>query len=135
MEALPIRLKIGTDICSVLRIENTYSKFGKRFAERILTESEERYVFSRNKNIAHRFAARFAAKEAVSKALGTGWNGIGWKEVEVTRKPSGEPGILLHGRAAALAEKLGLTHIEVTLSHEREFAVAFVVAYGSELSP
>lgn len=131
MEALPIQLKIGTDICSVNRIENTYSKFGKRFAERILTENEARYVFGRKHGIAQRFAARFAAKEAMSKVLGTGWNGIGWKEVEITKKRSGEPGIRLHGRAAALAEKLGLTAIEVTLSHEREYAVAFVVAYGN----
>jgi holo-[acyl-carrier protein] synthase len=134
MDALPVQLKIGTDICSVQRIEKTYARFGKRFAQRILTDAEERYVFSRTRNSAQRFAARFAAKEAMSKALGTGWNGIGWKEVEVTRSPSGEPGIRLHGRAAILAKKLGLTHIEVTLSHEREFATAFVVAYGSESS-
>lgn len=130
MEALPVQLKIGTDICSVSRIETTCQKFGERFAKRILTENERRYVFSRKHGVAQRFAARFAAKEAMSKALGTGWNGIGWKEVEVARKPSGEPVIVLHGRAAALAEKLGLEQIEVSLSHEHEFAVAFVVAYG-----
>ncbi|HEY9676602.1 MAG TPA: holo-ACP synthase [Drouetiella sp.] len=130
MEALPVQLKVGTDICSVIRIEKTYAKYGERFARRILTEAERRYVFSHKHNMEHSFAARFAAKEAVSKVLGTGWHGIYWKEVEVTRKPSGEPGILLHGRAAELAKKLGLTHFEVSLSHEREFAVAFVVGYG-----
>lgn len=132
MEARSGKIKIGTDICSVQRIEQTYARFGKRFAMRILTESEQRYVFGKTKNVAQRFAARFAAKEAMSKALGTGWNGIGWKEVEVTRKVSGEPGIKLYGRAANLAERLGLVHIEVSLSHEREFATAFVVAYGQQ---
>lgn len=128
---LPV-IKIGTDICSVTRIAASYSRFGKRFAQRILTESETRYVFGRDRNMAQRFAARFAAKEAVSKALGTGWNGIGWKEVEVTRKRSGEPGIQLHGRAAQRAQALGLSIFEVTLSHEREFATAVVVAYGQK---
>lgn len=130
METLPFQLKIGTDVCSVNRIENTYKRFGHRFAERILTENEAKYVFGRKHGAAQRFAARFAAKEAMSKVLGTGWNGIGWKDVEVTKKRSGEPGIRLHGRAEVLARKLGLTNIEVTLSHEREYAVAFVVAYG-----
>lgn len=125
--------KIGTDICSVQRIEETYSKFGTKFVKRILTESEEQYVFSRSKNISQRIAARFAAKEAMSKALGTGWNGVGWKEIEITRKISGEPGIKLHGRAANLADKLGITHIEVSMSHEKEFATAFVVAYSENL--
>lgn len=130
METLPFKLKIGTDVCSVARIENTINKFGKRFAERILTDAEARYVFGRKHGIAQRFAARFAAKEAMSKVLGTGWNGINWKDVEVTKKRSGEPGIRLHGRAEDLARQLNLTNIEVTLSHEREFAVAFCVAWG-----
>ncbi len=130
METLPFQLKIGTDVCSVTRIENTCKRFGERFTERILTDNEARYVFGRKHGAAQRFAARFAAKEAMSKVLGTGWNGIGWKDVEVTKKPSGEPGIRLHGRAELLARQLGLTHIEVTLSHEREYAVAFIIAYG-----
>jgi holo-[acyl-carrier protein] synthase len=126
-------IKVGTDICSVQRIADSYARFGKRFVQRILTDSEERYVFGREYNVAGRFAARFAAKEAIAKALGTGWNGIGWKEVEVTHKPSGEPGILLHGRAALRASTLGLTNFEVSLSHEREFATAIVVAYGQKI--
>jgi holo-[acyl-carrier protein] synthase len=126
-------IKVGTDICSVQRIADSYARFGKRFVQRILTDSEERYVFGRGRNMAQRFAARFAAKEAIAKALGTGWNGIGWKEVEVTRKPSGEPGIVLHGRAALRASTLGLTNFEVSLSHEREYATAIVVAYGQNI--
>ena len=126
--------KIGTDICSVQRIEETYAKFGIKFVKRILTEAEEHYVFSKTKNIGQRIAARFAAKEAVSKALGTGWNGVGWKDIEITRKISGEPGIKLHGRAARLADELGFTHIEVSMSHEKEYATAFVVAYSEIFS-
>jgi holo-[acyl-carrier protein] synthase len=126
-------IKVGTDICSVQRIADSYARFGKRFVQRILTDSEERYVFGRGRNMAQRFAARFAAKEAIAKALGTGWNGIGWKEVEVTRQPSGEPGIVLHGRAALRASTLGLTNFEVSLSHEREYATAIVVAYGQKI--
>jgi len=125
-------IKVGTDICSVQRIADSYARFGKRFAQRILTDAEATYVFGRDRNMAQRFAARFAAKEAIAKALGTGWNGIGWKEVEVTRKPSGEPGIVLHGRAAQRASSLGLTNFEVSLSHEKEYATAFVVAYGQK---
>ncbi len=74
--------------------------------------------------------ARFAAKEAASKVLGTGWHGLSWKEIEVTKHPSGAPALKLHGRAIALAEKIGLTKFEVSLSHEKEFATAFVVGYG-----
>ncbi len=132
MDSLASIIKVGTDICSVQRIADSYARFGKRFAERILTEAETRYVFGRERNFAQRFAARFAAKEAIAKALGTGWNGIGWKEVEITRKPSGEPGIVLHGRAAVRAQYLGLTKFEVSLSHEREYATAMVVAYGQK---
>ncbi len=98
--------------------------------EKILTLDEIAYVLSRPKRIAETIAARFAAKEAVSKVLGTGWRGIDWKEVEVTKKRSGEPGIALHGRAAERANLLGLKNFEVSISHEREYAVAFVVAYG-----
>jgi holo-[acyl-carrier protein] synthase len=125
-------IKVGTDICSVQRIADSHARFGKRFAQRILTEREAAYVFGRERNMAQRFAARFAAKEAIAKALGTGWNGIGWKEVEITRRQSGEPGVVLHGRAAVRAEFLGLTDFEVSLSHEKEYATAVVVAYGQK---
>lgn len=125
-----MELKIGTDICSVKRIEQTYEKFGQKFLEKILTESEREYVLSRPAHRATTLAGRFAAKEAVSKALGTGWRTIGWKDVEIIRHPSGAPSVVLHGRARDLAARLGLTRFEVSVSHEREYATAFVVAYG-----
>jgi len=122
-------IKIGTDICSIQRVANTYAKFGQRFADRILTRAEQEYVLSKPVHVASRMAGRFAAKEAASKALGTGWRGISWKEIEVMRHPSGAPSLALHGRAAELAERLGLTNFEVSLSHEKEYATAFVVGY------
>ncbi|MCA9802925.1 MAG: holo-ACP synthase [Cyanobacteria bacterium HKST-UBA02] len=123
--------KIGTDICSIARIEQVFGKYQERFLKKILTEDERTYVLSARSHMISRLAARFAAKEATMKALGTGIRAISFKEVEVTRASSGAPAIKLHGRAKARAEKLGLTNLEVSLSHEREFAVAFVLAYGS----
>lgn len=122
--------KIGSDICSIKRIEATYQRFGGRFLDRILTSGEKSYVLSRPKDFLSSVASRFAAKEAASKALGTGLNGVAWKEIEVVRLRSGAPTIKLHGRALQRAEYIGLTDFEVTMSHEREYAIAFVMAYG-----
>lgn len=122
--------KIGTDICSVKRITNTYNKYGKRFLRKILTDSEYQYVVSNKKlRSVEILAGRFAAKEAVAKALGVGWRGIHWKEVEIVRHASGAPSVVLHGRAKLLAKELNLNNFEVSLSHERDFAIALVVAY------
>lgn len=123
-------MKVGTDICSVVRIQKAYERFGERFMERILTPQEKAYVKSRPRHLSQTLAGRFAAKEAASKALGTGWRGIGWKEVEVERHPSGAPLLKLHGRALKRAQSLGLTRFEVSLSHERDYATAFVIGYG-----
>lgn len=123
-------IKIGTDICSLKRIAAAYERFGERFLNRILTDAEKTYVLSNRFHTISRMAGRFAAKEAASKALGTGWYGIGWKEIEVSRLPSGEPRLNLHGRAARRAEKIGLNRWELSISHEREFAVATVIAYS-----
>ena len=123
--------KIGSDICSIKRVEGVYAHFGERFLDRILTSGEKAYVMSRPKDFLARVAARFAAKEATSKALGTGFYGVGWKEIEVVRLPSGAPTIKLHGRAQAVAERIGLTTFELTMSHEQEYAIAFVLAAGN----
>lgn len=121
-------LKVGTDICSIKRIEAAYERFGERFLRRILTESEMTYVLSNPKHTSSRLAGRFAAKEAAAKALGTGWFGLDWKEIEVHRLPSGEPQLMLHGRAINLAARRGLSVFELSISHEKEFAIATVVA-------
>ncbi len=126
-----MNFKIGSDICSIKRVEDVYKRFGERFLDRILTSGEKAYVMSRPKDFLSRVAARFAAKEATSKALGTGFIGVGWKEIEVVRLPSGAPTIKLHGRAQAVAKQRGLTNFELTMSHEQEYAIAFVLAVGT----
>ena len=116
-------LSVGVDIIEIDRVAATLARFGDRFLQRIYTAGEIAYCRGR----APQLAARFAAKEAVMKALGTGTHGVGWQEVEVTRKRSGEPGIALHGRAATRAEKLGIDRLALSLSHSRHYAVASVV--------
>ena len=125
-----MNFKIGSDICSIKRIEEVYKRFGSRFLDRILTQGEKTYVLSRPKDFLARVAARFAAKEATAKALGTGFIGVGWKEIEVVRLASGAPTIALHGKAKERASAIGLTNFELTMSHEKEYAIAFVLAYG-----
>lgn len=127
---MPPVIKIGTDICSVKRVSNAYAKFGRRFLSRVLTPLEIDYVVSQPAHLAGRLAGRFAAKEAAAKALGTGWRGVGWKEFEIFNQRSGAPCLRLHGRAAVLASRIGLTNWEVSISHEREFATACVLASG-----
>jgi holo-[acyl-carrier protein] synthase len=116
--------ELGIDIIRVGRIRDTLARFGLRFSNRVLTPSERRYVRDRPET----FAGRWAAKEAVSKVLGLGVRGIGWKEIEVERLPTGQPAVRLHGRAAARAEQLGMERIAVSISHEAEYAVA--IAFG-----
>ena len=94
------------------------------FSNRVLTPAEQRYVRGRPETM----AGRWAAKEAVSKVLGLGVRGIGWRDIEVERLPTGQPSIRLHGRAAARAEQLGMGRIAVSISHESDYAVA--IAYG-----
>jgi holo-[acyl-carrier protein] synthase len=116
--------ELGIDIIKVARIRDTLARFGPRFSERVLTPSERRYVRDRPETL----AGRWAAKEAVSKVLGLGVRGIGWKEIEVERLPTGQPAVRLHGRAARRAEQLGMTRIALSISHESDYAVA--VAFG-----
>ncbi len=116
--------ELGIDIIKVDRIRGSIEKFGERFSKRVLTPSEQRYVRMRPET----FAGRWAAKEAVSKVLGLGVRGIGWRDIEVERLPTGQPAIRLHGRALARAEQLGMDRIAVSISHESDYAVA--IAFG-----
>lgn len=126
-----MHFKIGSDICSVTRVEETLAKFGERFLDRVLTENEKAYVLSvAIKDRASKVAARFAAKEATAKTLQTGFKGLSFKEIEVVRNSAGAPSLKLNGRASALAAKLNLSSFELTISHEREYAIAFVLGYG-----
>ena len=120
----PATEELGIDIIKVERIRASIERFGERFSKRVLTPAEQRYVRMRPET----FAGRWAAKEAVSKVLGLGVRGIGWRDIEVERLPTGQPAVRLHGRAAARAEQLGMERIALSISHESDYAVA--IAFG-----
>lgn len=120
------QLAVGTDIIEIARIKRTLNDFGDRFLKRCYTAREREWYGTRVDEL----AARFAAKEATSKALGTGIVGIRWQEMEVLPNRRGKPVLILHGRAARRARKLGLTEFSVSLTHSRSEAMAFVVATG-----
>lgn len=116
----------GTDICEVRRIREAMERH-TRFRDRVFTDREIAYAESKA-NRYERYAARFAAKEAAMKALGTGWRGgLGWRDLEVTNLRSGRPTLTLHGVAVQLAEKLGARNISLSLTHTAEQALAFVI--------
>jgi holo-[acyl-carrier protein] synthase len=117
-------IAVGIDIIEIARIQRTYDDFGERFLHRVFTERER----DRYRGRVNELAARFAAKEATSKALGTGIVGIRWREMEVLPNRRGKPVLILHGRAAERARTLGLTDFSVSLTHSRTDAMAFVVA-------
>ena len=120
-------LGVGTDLIETKRVHDSIDRFGERFVERIFTAGEIAYC-NRKRNSAESFAARFAAKEAGAKALGTGISrGVSWKEFEVRRETSGRPTLHLSGRAAELAEAMGVRKIQLSLTHSRELAMAVVV--------
>lgn len=117
-------IAVGVDIIEIDRIQRVLTDFGERFLTKVYTERErERY-----RHRISELAARFAAKEATSKALGTGIRGIRWKEMEILPNRRGKPVLILHGEAAARARQLGLTDFSVSLTHSRTEAIAFVVA-------
>lgn len=117
----------GVDIAETKRIEEGLARYGDRFRDRIYTPDEIAYC-ERFKNKAEHYAARFAAKEAAFKALGTGWQGgIRWVDIEVRRLPSGKPELVLKGRAEAAARELGVRRMAVSLSHVKHYAVAQVI--------
>jgi holo-[acyl-carrier protein] synthase len=117
---------IGTDIIEVNRIENLLNK-QKRFRERIFTPSEIEYC-EHKINSAQNFAARFAVKEAFLKAMGTGWReGITFKEIEVMNNKKGKPELVLSGTAKMLTEEIGVTNIQVSISHLKDLAIGMVI--------
>jgi holo-[acyl-carrier protein] synthase len=116
--------ELGIDIIKVDRIRASLTRFGPRFTKRVLTDAEQRYVRGRPETM----AGRWAAKEAVSKVLGLGVRGIGWRDIEIERLPTGQPAVRLHGRAAVRADQLGMERIAVSITHESDYAVA--IAFG-----
>ena len=120
----------GIDITEVPRIREAIQRHGERFLQRIFTEGEIQYCESKVNRV-ERYAARFAAKEAGMKAIGTGWNhGVRWRDIEVARKPGGRPTLVLHGKAAEFAAKLGATNVALSLTHTAEQAMAQVILEG-----
>lgn len=117
----------GIDIAEVPRIAESIERFGERFIRRVFTEGEIQYCDSKANRI-ERYAARFAAKEAAMKALGTGWNhGVRWRDVEVFREPGRRPTIRFHGKAAEFAGRLKAKNVSLSLSHTAEQAIASVI--------
>lgn len=117
----------GIDICEVRRMADSIARFGDHFLRRVFTEQEIRYCQSK-KNSVERFAARFAAKEAAMKALGTGWSrGVGWRGIEVGHALGGRPTLLLHGKSAKIAEQLGVKKISLSVTHSETTALAMVI--------
>jgi holo-[acyl-carrier protein] synthase len=119
-------LKTGIDIIEIPRIQAALDHHGDRFLQRVFTPAE----IAECRGRADALAVRFAAKEATTKALGTGIGPVSWREVETLHKRSGEPYLVLHGRAEQVAKYLGLTTWAVSLSHSRDNAIAVVVAAG-----
>jgi holo-[acyl-carrier protein] synthase len=117
----------GVDIVEVSRMAGAIERFGSRFLERVFTPAEIRYCESK-KNRIERYAARFAAKEAAIKAIGTGWrHGVAWHDVEVRRESGGRPTISYSGKAAEFAAALGMKRASLSLSHTAEHAIAQVI--------
>ena len=119
---------IGTDITECVRIEKMLQRHGTHFLEHVFTDREVSYCSSKKRSTEH-FAGRWAAKEAVLKALGTGWiGGISWKDVEAVNEIGGRPRIVLYGGAQKTANQLGITEVQISISHCSSHAIAYAIA-------
>ncbi len=114
---------IGIDIIEIARIQSAIDRWGENFLRRVYTETELRLYHKRPLSL----AARFAGKEAVMKALGTGAKGISWREIEILTDPNGQPVVQLYGKAQIKADRMGLTNLAISLSDSREYAIASVI--------
>jgi holo-[acyl-carrier protein] synthase len=121
-----MNLRSGIDTIEISRLENLKPEVKKRFIQRVFTETE--IVQARDRSDV--LSGIFAAKEAVSKALGTGFGFVNWQDIEIIHLPSGQPSVVLHGNAIDVANQLGLTSWSVSISHDRNKAIAMAVAIG-----
>ena len=118
----------GIDAAEVARIGSMIDRHGDRFLDRCFTTGERTYADASKRRVEH-YAARFAAKEAILKCLGTGWSrGVAWTDAEVVREPSGKPAVVLHGVAAKIATELGIARWSLSLTHTSELALASAIA-------
>lgn len=121
-------LGTGIDVCEIRRVQDAMERYGERFLQRICTPAEIAYCLRKRHTAAESVAARFAAKEACAKALGTGIaKGVGWQDIEVAHLAGGRPALRLHGRAAELTDAMGATVAHLSLSHGRDVAIASVI--------
>ncbi len=124
---------IGTDATEIDRIAAMYERHPETFLDRVYTKREQEYCLARKRNMAESLAARWAAKEAALKALGTGWiAGIDWKDVEVDNLPSGAPTLTLSGGAKAKADELGVVDVKISLTHCKTLAIAYVILSAND---
>ncbi|MEN6497010.1 MAG: holo-ACP synthase [Thermoguttaceae bacterium] len=123
---------IGTDITECLRIARMIERHGELFVDRVYTPEEVRYCQNRKQSTQH-FAGRWAAKEAVLKALGTGWvRGVSWRDVEILNESGGKPVVAIHDGAKEVARRQGITKVFISISHSRTHATAYAVAVGEK---
>ena len=121
----------GIDLVDFPRIEEMAKRHGRRFLDKVFTASERAYADA-NKNGIEKLAGRFAAKEAILKLMGTGWRGkIAWTDIEIVNNPSGQPEVNLCGEVKKIAERLGIKHISVSITHTANFAIASAVALAN----
>src|ERR1035437_6356039 len=129
---MPHIIGIGTDITECLRIARMIERHGELFIDRVYTPEEIKYCQSRKQSTQH-FTGRWAAKEAILKALGTGWRkGIAWRDMEIRNEPGGKPVVAVRGGVKDVVERLGITAIHVTISHCRSHATATAIAVGED---
>lgn len=121
-----MKISTGIDLIEIERIAESIDRHGERFLARVFTSEERKACADRVES----FAARFAAKEAAAKALGSGLDGFALLDIEITRAPNGAPGLRLYGVAAERAEQQGITRWSVSLSHSQSHATAIVIGYG-----
>jgi len=122
-------VSIGSDLCQISRIADVLERRGEGFCARVFTDEERAYCDRRQRSRPNHYAGRFAVKEAVMKALGTGWrSGVRWVDIETLREPGQAPTIQLHGRSAELARERGIDRWHLTITHDAGLALAFVVA-------
>jgi len=118
----------GIDLVDCPRIEQMIQRHGERFIKRVFTAAEQAYAQA-NKNEVEKLAGRFAAKEAILKLMGTGWRGkIAWTDIEIINNAAGQPEVTLGGEVRKIADKLGIRHISVSITHTANFAIASAVA-------
>ena len=122
-------VSIGSDLCQISRVADVLERRGEGFCARVFSDAERAYCDRRKRSRPSHYAGRFAVKEAVMKALGTGWrSGVRWVDIETLREPGEAPRIKLHGRTSELASERGIARWHLTITHDAGLALAFVVA-------